>query len=122
MAASVHRRSARTETCDPPLNVFCRLRGGTYSEQRLNKRLTRRRLAVFGSTAEQVRAGCLRDGPFGVEQEPVRTIPAVMAGHPGPAFGRPEHKLVPAIHVLLQYAMPAGPAMTNEGTQVRRAG
>ncbi len=26
------------------------------------------------------------------------TETAVMAGHPGPAFGRPEHKLVPAIH------------------------
>jgi hypothetical protein len=25
----------------------------------------------------------------------------VMAGHPGPAFGRPECELVPAIHVFL---------------------
>jgi hypothetical protein len=24
-----------------------------------------------------------------------------MAGHPGPAFGRPEYKLVPAIHVFV---------------------
>ncbi len=29
-----------------------------------------------------------------------RISPAVMAGQPGPAFGRPECKLVRAIHVL----------------------
>jgi len=26
----------------------------------------------------------------------------VMPGHPGPAFGRPECKLVPGIHVLIE--------------------
>ena len=31
----------------------------------------------------------------------MRALDSVMPGHPGPAFGRPECKLLPGIHVFL---------------------
>jgi hypothetical protein len=49
----------------------------------------------------------------------------VMAGHPGPAFGRPEHMLVPAISlkkstVLAHLSGITGtsPVMTNGGSAI----
>ena len=46
---------------------------------------------------------------------------AVMPGHPGPAFGRPECKLVPGIHVLAAcqvktWMAGTSPAMTAVST------